>query len=147
MNLSEHFTLEELTASDTALRKGIKNIPDEATTKNLTHLANELEKVRAILGKPMIITSGFRCLELNRHIGSNDTSQHVLGLAADFVCPDFGSPHSICSKLEEEKAKLGFQQMIWEFKQWVHYGVAPIGATPNLQVATIDEGGFRLGLA
>ena len=86
MNLTTNFKLNEFTRSETAKRLDINNEPDEASLYNLRRLATELEKVREILGKPIIITSGFRSLALNRKIGSKDNSSHVVGCAADFFC-------------------------------------------------------------
>ncbi len=85
MILTEHFTLEELTKSDTASRKGIENEPDAEAIKNLIAVSTMiLEKVRNHYGIPFSPNSGFRCLKLNREIGSSDKSQHVEGKAVDF---------------------------------------------------------------
>jgi len=97
MRLSPHFSLEELTHSDTAVRLGIDNTPTVEVIDNLTYLAGELEHVRDILGTPMLISSGFRCYALNDHLGSKRTSSHTKGLAVDFISPSFGNPHSIVS--------------------------------------------------
>ena len=78
MKLSEHFSLSELTKSSTAERKGISNEPDEEAIENLILVCDQiLEPVRNHYGKPFVPNSGFRCLELNRAIGSSDKSQHV----------------------------------------------------------------------
>ena len=85
MRLSEHFTLAELTKSATALRHGIDNPPNPAQIENLKLLCEKiLEPVRANYHKAITPSSGFRCLELNRRIGSKDTSQHTKGQAVDF---------------------------------------------------------------
>lgn len=85
MKLSPHFTLAELTKSSTALRYGIDNTPNDAQIENLKILCeNILEPVRDYYGRPFSPSSGFRCLELNRSIGSKDTSQHTKGEAVDF---------------------------------------------------------------
>ena len=84
MYLSKHFTLDELTKSATATRKGIDNTPNEQALKNLQDLVvNVLEPLRVHYGRPIIITSGFRCEKLNKAVGGSPTSQHVLGQAAD----------------------------------------------------------------
>ena len=85
MQLSRHFKLEEFTKSQLAVRHGIINKPGSGEIKNLENLCYEvLEPVRAHFDKPITITSGFRCLELNRKLGSSDQSAHVSGCATDF---------------------------------------------------------------
>ena len=88
MNLSQHFTLHELTHSDVAARHGLENTPDAEAVEALTVVAQKiLEPVRQHFGVPFAPTSGFRCLELNRLVGSKDNSQHVKGEAVDFKIP------------------------------------------------------------
>jgi len=78
MKLSEHFSLQELTKSSTAERRGIANEPDDEAVENLIMVCETvLEPVREHYGIPFIPNSGFRCLELNRAIGSSDRSQHT----------------------------------------------------------------------
>ena len=118
MNISEHFTLEELTQSQQAVRACIDNIPDEDIVKNLIATAQHLENVRLMLnGHPILISSGYRCQKLNTLIGSVRTSQHTQGLAVDFTCPEFGTPKEICQHLID--MRLNFDQLIWE-GTWVH---------------------------
>ena len=84
--LSKHFSLKELTRSDTAIRLGIDNVPNEEQIINLTHLAiHILQPVRDEFGSTRI-NSGLRVLKLNRKLKSSDTSQHVLGQAGDIEC-------------------------------------------------------------
>lgn len=143
MKLSEHFTLAELTASDTAARRGIDNTPPAEVLPALRETAALLEQVRALLGAPITITSGYRCLELNRAIGSGDTSAHVRGRAADFTCRGFGTPLEVCRAIEA--SPIAFDQLIHEFGAWTHIAWAA-GAGGRRQVLTIDAGGTRLGL-
>ena len=122
--LSAHFLLSELTKSDTALRKGIDNTPDEVAVENLICLCNEiLEPVRVHYGIPFIPNSGFRCLELNREIGSSDKSQHVEGKAVDFEIPGIDNK----TVALWVKDNCNFDQLILEFYRkgeptsgWVH---------------------------
>ena len=80
----KHFTLRELIKSDTAIRKGIKNVPNRQEEQNLNTLVDKiLDPLREAYGKPIIVTSGFRCDELNRLIGGSKTSQHRTGQAVD----------------------------------------------------------------
>ncbi|HWQ34345.1 MAG TPA: D-Ala-D-Ala carboxypeptidase family metallohydrolase [Blastocatellia bacterium] len=88
MNLSDHFTLEEMTFSQTAVRHGLSNQPGAAEIENLKALcANVLEPLRALVARPLQISSGYRSPELNRRIGGAATSQHCRGEAADLIVP------------------------------------------------------------
>ena len=121
--LSEHFTLEELTFSATAQRKQIDNKPPAEVLDNMKRLAAGLEEVRAALGnKPMRINSGYRSHKLNRAVGGARLSAHMAGYAADFVCPDFGSPLKIVKALAA--TGIQFDKLIQE-GTWVHISFAP----------------------
>ena len=88
MKLSEHFSLWELTKSQVADRKRIKNEPDKESIQNLKVICTSiLEPVRRHYGKPIAPSSGYRCLALNRELGSSDRSQHTTGQAVDFEVP------------------------------------------------------------
>ena len=84
--LSQHFTLKELTESDTARKRGIVNIPPPEAVENLKRLCEgTLEPLLGNLGMPVIITSGYRTKELNDLLAhSSERSQHMSGQAADF---------------------------------------------------------------
>jgi hypothetical protein len=139
MKLSPHFSLEELTHSDTATRLGIDNAPTVEVIDNLTFLAKELEYVRDILDSPMLISSGFRCHALNDHLGSKRTSSHTKGLAVDFISPSFGNPRSVCDALI--LANINFDQLILEYDRWVHLSFHP--TKPRNQALIIDKKGTR----
>ena len=141
MNLSPHFTLEELIMSTTAVRLGIDNTPSVNIRDTLSHLVHPLEEVRRIVG-PMHINSGYRCLELNRALKSSDTSQHVKGQAIDFTVAG-KTPFEVCRLIEESDIK--FDQLIHEFDSWTHVSFC-WGTTPRGSVLTIDSAGTRLGL-
>jgi zinc D-Ala-D-Ala carboxypeptidase len=142
--LSAHFTLEELTWSDTGARLGIDNTPSEIITGNLMLLAAALEDVRTLLGQPIHINSGYRCDQLNTAIGGARNSRHMLGLAADFICPAFGAPLEVARMLEANLG--GFDQLIYEHT-WVHLGLAITGEDPRHQVLTLMPGRtYALGL-
>lgn len=141
--LSPHFTLAEMIYSDTAARRSIDNTPSPDIVENLRRLCIRLEEVRQLLGHPMIISSGYRCLALNRAIGSSDTSAHVKGLACDFTCPGFGDPKAICDAIIAHGIK--FDQVIWEYGSWCHFGLAT--ETERMMALTIDGGGTRYGIA
>ena len=112
MKLSGHFSLRELTQSQTALRKGIDNEPTLEHIENLTELAVQiLEPTRRHFGKPISISSGYRSEALCEAIGSKTTSQHARGEAADFEC--FGVDNRELAKYI--KNNLVFDQLILEF--------------------------------
>lgn len=137
--LSEHFMLSEFLRSETAARLGIDNTPPDYIVGHLQTNAAFLEEVRTLLGGVVIhISSGFRCLELNRAIGSKDTSAHVDGRATDFEAPAFGTPLEICHRLVA--SDIPFDQLIWEHT-WVHIGWARAGEVPRRQVLTLMPGG------
>lgn len=143
MMLSPHFSLAEFTASQIAARRGIDNRPPPDVVEALRRTAQGLEAVRIRLGAaPMIISSGFRCLALNRAVGSDDTSQHVKGEAADFTAPRFGSPLEIVSALRDSGVE--YDQLILEFAKggggWVHVSFS---AKPRHQALEIDRDGTR----
>ena len=117
MKLSKHFTLSELTKSGTAKRLGITNCPDNRVLSNLKALArNILEPVRFHYGIPFMPSSGYRCLILNRAIGSKSTSQHIQGEAVDFEIPGVGN----LDLHNWIKENLVFDQNILEFYDGVH---------------------------
>ena len=124
MRLSEHFKLHELTKSSTAARHGIDNTPNPAQIENLKLVCkNILEPVRANFHKSITPSSGFRSLELNRKIGSKDTSQHTKGEAVDFEIAGVDNKHLF----DWIHNNLEFDQLILEFYKpedpqsgWVH---------------------------
>ncbi len=125
-NLSNHFTLEELIKSGTATRKHINNTPTEAIKKNLTTLANNiLEKVRLKYGKPIVVSSGYRCPQLNTLVGGSDRSQHVTGNAADIhTVSDTVKDNKELFDLMEgmmKKGEIKVGQLIDEYGyDWIH---------------------------
>ena len=138
MKLTPHFSLAELTFSATAQRKQINNTPPPVIVQNLHLLAAGLEDVRAALdGLPIRINSGYRCPALNRIVGGARLSAHLDGWAADFVCPDFGSPLEIVRVLA--RSDLVFDKLIQE-GTWVHISFAP-EARRQLLTAHFGVGG------
>ena len=82
----KHFTIKELTRSETARRLGIDNTPPASAVKALTELVdNVLDPLREAWGGPIRVNSGFRCAELNKLVGGTPTSQHQRGEAADIT--------------------------------------------------------------
>lgn len=122
MQLTEHFSLAELTNSAVALRRGMDNTPTGAVLTNLrTHTAPGMELVRKLLKQPIYVSSGYRSRALNLIIGGSSTSAHVNGMAVDFKCPGYGSPKEIATRIA--LSDIEFDQLINE-GQWVHIGFA-----------------------
>lgn len=121
MNLTQNFTLEELTSSATARIRQIENTPDEKQMANLKKLCeNVLQPIREKYGKPIRITSGFRCEKLNKAVGGASSSQHLTGEAADMVCDDNNRLWNlICKMILSGDIKVG--QLIDEKQlSWIH---------------------------
>ena len=134
MNLTAHFTLEELIASDYALRHGIANVPDAEIIENLKTLAQGLERIRACVGKPIHVNSGYRCPKLNSAIKGSKNSQHLLGLAADIVVPGV-SAIGLAGIIVQCEDRVVFDQVIQE-GTWVHVSFPAVDAKPRGQVLT-----------
>ena len=145
--ITEHFTYEELISSTKAAQLGIDNShPSPEVLASAAHTATCMETVRDILGTPIDVDSWIRCLELNRALGSKDTSQHVKGEAVDFVSPDFGTPLDIARKLMQEAVTVRFDQLIME-GTWVHISFCSPTSIPRNQVLSLlDSGGYAHGL-
>ena len=139
MNLTEHFTLEELTATS---HREFDNTPNADEIANLTRLAIFLERVKAKLGgKPVMINSGFRSKAVNDSVGSKDSSQHRIGCAADLRIPGM-VPREVVQTIID--SGLPYDQIILEFDAWTHISVP---STPGLfarkQALIIDKTGTR----
>ncbi len=140
---SPHFSIDELTFSETAIRHGIDNTPDEKQKDNLLLTANFMEDVREHLGNNIIyVSSGYRCLELNTLLGSKKTSSHVKGLACDFTARGFGSPNDIVMALIN--SNIPFDQIILEYDKWVHISFCEDNETPRRQALAINKTGTVL---
>ena len=139
MNLSEHFTLAELTTTD---HREFDNTPNELEKQNLIRLAKLLEQVKSTLGgKPIMVNSAFRCKQVNDAVGSKDTSQHRLGCAADIRVPGVTPDQVVKACIA---AKLPYDQLIREFDRWTHISITnTLNGTPKNQVLIIDKAGTR----
>ena len=149
--ISPHFSIEEFTASDTALRLGIDNTLPPELMANARATAMMLERIRAHLiymrGRPVpiILTSGYRCPELNRAIGSTDTSDHRQAMAADCRAPDFGAPYEVCTALAPVVSLLNIGQLIYEFGSWIHISTRIPDKAVN-RIITINKRGTHAGI-
>jgi hypothetical protein len=135
MKLTEHFSLEELTATS---HRQFDNTPNDAEMANLVKLAEFLEQVKAALdGKPVMINSAFRSKQVNDSVGSKDTSQHRTGCAADFKVPGM-VPDAVVRAIIA--AGLPYDQIIREFDAWTHISISD---KPRRQALIIDRQGTR----
>jgi len=143
MQISPHFTLIQLVRSETAEAHGIDNAAPPGLIDNLRRLAEGLEQVQALLGHPLKVSSGYRCPELNAVVGGSPTSQHVLGEAADFDCPEFGTPLEVAREIAASDIR--FDQVILEYTRWVHISFS---ASPRSRLLTINNAtqGYLAGL-
>jgi putative chitinase len=138
MNLSLHFTLEELTITD---HRELENIPNETELANLKRLAEFLETVKTVLGgKPIMVNSAFRSKAVNDAVGSKDTSQHRIGCAADIRVPGI-TPDEVVKAIIA--SGIGYDQVIREFDRWTHISIPNAGA-PRKQALIIDKTGTRV---
>ena len=139
MKLTEHFTLDELTATS---HRQFDNTPNEAETANLQRLAEFLEQVKEALdGKPIMINSGFRSKQVNDSVGSKDTSQHRIGCAADIRVPGM-TPDAVVRAVIA--AGLPYDQIIREFDRWTHISIPNTeDAEPRGNALIIDKAGTR----
>lgn len=146
MNLSLHFTLDEFTNSQTAVRMGINNDPPPAVVENLRRLARALENVRGLLGGAILISSGYRSPELNEAVKGSRASAHLRGLAADFIAPQYGTPRECV--LAISRSDLIFDQVIEEGR-WVHFGLSEGEPRQEILTAHFGPGGttYTKGLA
>tara|TARA_R110000868_G_scaffold287205_1_gene547616 strand:+ start:608 stop:1048 length:441 start_codon:yes stop_codon:yes gene_type:complete len=138
MNLTPHFTLEELTITD---HRELENTPNETELANLKRLAEFLETVKTVLGgKPIMVNSAFRSKAVNDAVGSKDTSQHRIGCAADIRVPGL-TPDEVVKAIIA--SGIGYDQVIREFDRWTHISIPNAGA-PRKQALIIDKAGTRV---
>ena len=138
MNLSPHFTLDELTHTD---HRTLDNTPNETELANLQRLAEFLETVKTVLGgKPIMVNSAFRSKAVNDAVGSKDTSQHRIGCAADIRVPGI-TPNEVVKAIIA--SGIGYDQVIREFDRWTHISIPNAGA-PRKQALIIDKAGTRV---
>lgn len=139
MNLSEHFTVEEMTFSETALRHGLDNSPPDSAVENLKRLCAELlEPARALLGDvPFHVTSGYRALPVNALVGGVSNSAHLTGRACDFIPqgPDLRAAFDLIRQSE-----LPYDQVIYECAAWIHLAVAADGVPIRRQALAAVRG-------
>jgi len=139
MQLTEHFSLEELTHTD---HREYDNTPNDKELENLKRLAEFLEEVKTVLGgKPIMVNSAFRSKQVNDAVGSRDSSQHRIGTAVDFRVPQL-TPDQVVKAIIA--SSLPYDQVIREFDRWTHLSIPNTpDAKPRKQALIIDKSGTR----
>lgn len=149
MNLTQNFTIQEVTFSSTADRLGISNVLPANLWDNVLKTAVGMEKVRVLLGnKPISVDSWYRCLDLNRALKSKDTSQHLKGEAVDFIAPAYGTCTQIAKLIVANQSLIRYDQLILEHS-WVH--ISWNSSNPNSGqrgevLSLLSTGGYSTGL-
>ena len=155
MQITEHFSLKELTRSETGRRLGLQNVPSAAEMLNIQYTAEQLEKIRAYVGRGIVVTSCFRSERVNKAVGGSPTSAHRFGLAAD--CDAIGLTSLAFAKeiiKMRDEGKITFDQLILEFPErgdgaWVHVGFRRNSPMRNQIMTATKKGGktvYLLGL-
>ena len=125
----KYFTIQELTASATAQREGIDNTPTPSAYHLLYVLVEQLlDPIREAWGKPIVVSSGYRCKELNTLIGGVKNSHHMLGCAADLIAGSKAEHRKLFDLIVrmQQQRKIRFTQLIWENNgQWIHISYVP----------------------
>ena len=148
MQLTQHFTLEEFTRSGKAAELGLDNTPPPELLPRLILTAELLERIRATLGVPVTVTSGYRSPKVNLAVGSSSGSDHPHGYAADIVAPAYGTPYDVARTLAPLVSTLGIGQIILECikgKRWVHVSTHTPEKAIN-RIITITDSGVLVGI-
>lgn len=148
MRLTHHFSLAELTTSNTAQRLGLDNTPAPELLPRLVRTAEMLERIRSTLDAPVTVTSGYRAPAVNRAVGGVTSSDHAQGHAADIVAPGYGTPYQIAKLLAPLVSTLGIGQLLLEHvggRSWVHVSTRVPEKAVN-RVVTYDGNKYALGI-
>ena len=143
----KYFSIDELCKSETAKKKGIKNIPNEAQRANLVALIEHvLDPLREMYGKPIMVSSGFRNYETNKAVGGSKSSDHMSGCAADIYTKGGVAENRKLAKMIAEK--LCFSQLIDEKNySWVHVSYHPNGENHHEILRYDGKGYTKIGIA
>ena len=134
----KHFSISELKSSATALREGIDNRPSKCAYHLLHVLVDQLlDPIREVWGEPIVVSSGYRCKELNTLVGGAKNSHHLLGCAADIIAgnrADHRKLFRLIVKMQQQ-GQIRFTQLIWEGDgRWIHISHVP----DNLKCQVIE---------
>ena len=141
MQLSEHFSLEEGTYSETAVRMHIDNQPSEQQLQNMKNAANHMEMVRSATG-PLRVNSWLRLPAVNQAVGGSKVSSHMDGWAIDCSSSKH-TPYELCQLVKG--AGIKFDQMIHEYGRWMHISFAPEMRQQELTIFK-PEGKYKIGI-
>ena len=124
-----YFSISELTSSATALREGIDNRPSKCAYHLLHVLADQLlDPIREAWGEPIVVSSGYRCKELNALVGGVKNSHHLLGCAADIIAGNKADHRRLFKLIQQmqQQGQIRFTQLIWEGDgRWIHISYVP----------------------
>lgn len=138
----KYFSLEEMLHSDTAIAKRIENYPSFEVVYNIRELLMVLDGLRGSWGKPITVTSGFRCYELNKAVGGVATSAHQTGFAVDMQSGgDVQKFYDFCVNYMTSR-NIRFDQLILERvggNEWVHFSLRGRGGIQRGQTFGIDK--------
>lgn len=132
MKYPANFSLNEFINSKTAKENDIENVPDFEEVENLLRLVTlVLQPAREELKRPILVSSGFRCPELNQAVGGAVNSQHLRGLAADIVCS------GMCDLFDILSGNQYVDQLLYEdngVTRWIHVSIAEKGKEPRNEI-------------
>lgn len=140
--LTRHFSKSEaLTTS-----QKVPNIPNSQEWERIQNTAENMEIVRAILGRrPIKVSSWFRSEAVNVRVGGTKTSEHRLGAAVDFTCPAFGSPFEVARTISSYASIINYNQLIYE-QSWVHLSFPLYGTQGKRENLTMKNGTYSKGI-
>ena len=125
----KYFSIEELTSSATALREGIDNRPGKCAYHLLHVLVDQLlDPIREAWGEPIVVSSGYRCKELNELVGGAKHSHHIIGCAADIIAGNRADHRKLFRLIQQmqREGTIRFTQLIWEGDgRWIHISYVP----------------------
>ena len=127
--MMKYFTIQELTASATALREGIDNRPSKCAYHLLHVLVDQLlDPIREAWGEPIVVSSGYRCKQLNALVGGVKNSHHILGCAADIIVGNRADHRKLFKMIQkmQQEGRIKFTQLILEGNgRWIHISYVP----------------------
>ncbi len=125
----KYFSINELTSSATALREGIDNRPSKCAYHLLHVLVQQLlDPIREAWGEPIVVSSGYRCKQLNALVGGAKYSHHLLGCAADIIAGNRADHRKLFKIIQQmhQEGRIKFTQLIWEGDgRWIHISYVP----------------------
>lgn len=144
---SNFFSVAETFVSEKAEKLDIDNTPPDEVLPAIQVTATRMDTIREFLETPIHVNSWYRCLKLNRLLGSKDTSRHVIGEAVDWTSPKFGTPTEIAIALSVRMEDFQIDQLILEHT-WVHTSFkSDKEAAPRHEIISLlADGSYAMGL-